>query len=203
MTYFGKEREARLRTLIRKNYLRAIERIFEIIAPRYREPYYIRAAILGHTGSQKKLKWQAVGLCDLKLEVASQNRLRVAEITDLPSGIPIKPRTILHTIKFQINTNTDEWRKIRSNFKRIKILPQEYIPFCIQPIENACWETISMPATTKNYNLLMQNVDSLRVYRIFVCFSSRHNTRQEQKEFDIFRIYSPPEKNQQKDNTDF
>ena len=203
MTYFGKEREARLRPLIRKNYLPAFERLFELVAPRYKEPYFIRAAILGDTESQKKLKWQAVGLCDLRLEVASQNRLRVAGITDLPSGIPIKPRTILRSIKFQINTNTDEWRNIRSKFKRITILPPEYIPFYIQPIENPCWETISMPATTKNFSLLMQNVDSLRLYRIFVCFSSRHNTRQEQKEFDIFRVYSPPEKNQQKDNTDF
>lgn len=194
MTYFGKEREARLRPLIRKNYLPAFERLFELIAPRYKDPYYIRAAILGDTESQKKLKWQAVGLCDLKLEVASQNRLRVAGITDLPSGIPIKPRTILRAIKFQINTNTDEWRNIRSKFKRITILPAEYILFYPQQIENPCWETISMPATTQNFSLLMQNVDTLRIYRIFVCFTSRHNSRQEQKEFDIFRIYSPPEK---------
>ena len=194
MTYIGKERDARLRPLIRKNYLPAIKTFIPFFALRYKETYYIRAAILGDTESQKTLKWQAVGLCDLKLEVASQNKLRVAEIADFPSGIPIKPRTILRSIKFQINTNTDEWRNIRSKFKRIKILPPEFVTFQITPIENPRWKTISMPATTQNFNLLMQNVDSLRIYRIFVCFTSRHNSRQEQKEFDIFRIYSPSEK---------
>ena len=189
----GKEKEAKLRALAGKNYLPAINELFFFLAPRYQEPYRIRAAILGDVKSQKELKWQAVGIYDLKLEVASQNRLRVAEISDFLSGAPIKPRTILHFINFQINTNADEWKKIGSNFKKITFLPPEYIPFRIQQIRDPRWETISMPATMKNYNLLMQNVDSLGIYSITVCFSSRHSSRQEQMTFDILRIYGSSE----------
>ena len=191
--YRGKEKEARLRQLVRKNYLPAFKEFFSFIATRYKEPYLVRAAILGDVESQKKLKWQASGIHDLKLEVASQNRLRVAEITDFLSGGPIKPRTILRSIKFQTNTNAEEWKNIRSRFKQIIVLPPEYIPFPVQPIENPQWETVSMPATIKNFNLLMQNVNSLGVFRIIVCFSSRHNSRQEQKDFDVFRIYDSSE----------
>lgn len=188
--YHGQEKEAMLRLLAGKNYLPAIKELFCFIAPRYRMPFRVRAAILGDAESQKILRWQARGLCDLRLEVASQNRIRVAEITDSLSGVPIKPRSIIRSIKFQINTNTEEWEKIRSGFKQITFLPPEYITFQIHPIKDPRWETISMPATTRNFNLLMQNVDSLEVFSIIVCFSSRHNSRQEQKTVDIFRIYS-------------
>ena len=184
-----REMEAQLRKLAGKNYHPAIKEYLSSpwIADKDKRPYWIRAAILGDADAMKKLKWQAPGLFDHKLMVASQDRLKLADISDMVTGAPIKPGTILHSIKFQVDINTEVWQDLRPKLKKIKVSDQEYTEFRPNFTKDLCRKTVSMAATAKNFNLLMQHVDSLYITHVKIYFSSRHGRKQEKIEATIAR----------------
>ena len=74
-----KKKETLLRKLANKNYLPAIKGYVTLIGipDSARQAYLRRAAILGDPEAIKELHWQALGLRDWSLKIASQNRLRV------------------------------------------------------------------------------------------------------------------------------
>ena len=176
-----REKEAQLRKLAGKNYHPAIKEYLSSpwIADKDKRPYWIRAAILGDADAMNKLKWQAPGLCDHKLMVASQDRLKLADISDMVTGAPIKPGTILHSIKFQVDINTEVWQDLRPKLKKIKVSDQEYAGSPLDSQENLYSKTVSMAATAKNFNLLVKHVDSLCITHVKIYFSSRHGREQE------------------------
>ena len=102
--------------------------------------------------------------------------------------------TILRSIKFQIDINSDVWQDLRPKLKKVKVSSLEYYVFLFGNTQNSCWRTVSMAATAKNYNLLMQNVNSLGLFHLLICFSSRHDRKQEEICVAIARPYIPLEK---------
>ena len=161
-----------------------------MLSPRMQKSYLIRAAILGDEEIQQSQGWQANGFRNLKLEVCSRNMLRVTEILDLVSGSPIEPMSILEFIKFPMITNSEEWFKIYDSFKNCKITPLESnFPVYYSPNTNktVIWETVSIKATAYNFNILMQNANSLLLNHVEVCFSSQHNKKATTVNAELFR----------------
>lgn len=186
----GKEREKLLRKLVLKNYLDAIKEYIGMLAERNQTLYLIRAAVLGDKESQDKLAWKARGFRNFNLEVCAHDRLRVTEISTLPSGEPIRPMTILKSIKFPMVINSEKWSDIYHQFEGRQTTPLEnnfFVTYNNLGNQSAIWKTVSIDATSKNFNLLMQNAELLALNQIEICFSSRHNKKLKIKNVELIR----------------
>ena len=98
---------------------------------------------------------------------------------DAPSLIPIKRGTVIHSIRFDTNINTDKMDELRSLLKKVKISEPEYLAFCLDDTKKSSvhWQMVSVDATVYNFDILMRYADILPS-TVRLCFSSKHHKRE-------------------------
>lgn len=173
------QKQKKMIELAGKNYLPAVQYCRGNSSSRHGRKYWLQSAILGDTNAQKHCQWKAAGLQDIKLEVAAKTKLKLAQTMDSPSLTPIKRGSVIHSIRFDTNINTDEMDELRSLLKKIKISEPEYLAFCIEDTKKrpVHWQMVSVDATVHNFDILMKHADILPS-TVRLCFSSRHLKRE-------------------------
>ena len=179
-----KHREQGMKYLAGKNYLPAVRACIDIEYGVNRQKYLRQAAVLGDSEMQKRCQWKAAGLEDVRFEIAAKNKLRLARTINHPSrSILIKKGTIVHSIRFDTDINSDQMVELKSQLKGSRICEPEFLLLPINTADNSsntppvCWKMISVDATVHNFDILMRHADILPS-SVRLCFSSRHGKKE-------------------------